>query len=138
MRIAAILCMTGALVLCACAGPGSLAGERTVFFNPYDLDRAAVGQVGPACDDRVIDRQGCFYDGALVGPNRIARDLVTGELVHVSRQDARQLRERAEVIRAAIEARDEAEKPVPIPPSAPPIAAPANAPLASPPATRPH
>jgi hypothetical protein len=65
-----------------------------------------------------------------VGPNRFARDIVTGELVRVSRQEARELRERADAIRDAIKARDASENSSPAEPNAPPIAAPLPAPLA--------
>lgn len=99
------------LFLAGCATPDPLAGERTVFSNPYALDRTGIG---PQCDVELGRDATCLGAPLVYDGGRYVR-LGNGETERLTRQQRRILRERAELLEVL---RDQP----PAPPPPPPIA----------------
>lgn len=106
-----------ALLLGGCASADSLAGQRTVFSNPYAAPTIDRTGIGPQCDVQFGRDATCL--GEVVATSRrgrIAR-LSNGETIRLTRNQARLLRERA--ARNAV-LKDQPPAPPP-PPSPPPV-----------------
>lgn len=108
-----------ALAMTGCASPDPQAGERTVFNNPYAapvLDRTGIG---PQCDEELGRDATCL--GAQITQARRGRFvlLANGETERLTRNQARILRERAELLESL---RNQAAPPPEpaLPPSEPP------------------
>ena len=107
-----------ALAMTGCASPDPQAGQRTVFNNPYAvpvLDRTGIG---PQCDEELGRDATCL--GAALAYNGRGRGVLlgNGETSRLTRNQARILRERAELLESL---RDQARPPPPVfPPDEPP------------------
>lgn len=99
------------MLLAGCATPDSLEGERTVFSNPYALDRTGIG---PQCDVELGRDATCLGAPLVYDGGRYVR-LGNGETERLTRQQRRILRERAELLEVL------RDQPPPSPPP-PPIA----------------
>ena len=99
------------MLLAGYATPDSLEGERTVFSNPYALDRTGIG---PQCDVDLGRDATCLGAPLIYAGGRYVR-LGNGETERLTRQQRRILRERAELLEVL------RDRPPP-PPSPPPIA----------------
>jgi hypothetical protein len=96
-----------------CASGDSLEGQRTVFDNPHAplvVDRTGIG---PQCDID-LGRDATCLGGPLIYPGRGRHaSLGNGESVRLTRDQARILRERAELLEAL------RKLPLPLPPPPP-------------------
>lgn len=111
------LALAGSLAGCTSADP--FAAGRSVFYNPYASLELANGPVGPACDERVIGDRECYLDSAgnpVYG--RFARDQ-NGNIVRLTRNQRRIIREREEAIQARADVLESLENGTPLPPDSP-------------------
>lgn len=120
MHPAARPTILAALLLGGCASADSLAGQRTVFSNPFAtpvIDRTGIG---PQCEAQFGRDATCL--GTVRGLSRRGRIAVldNGETIRLTRNQARILRERWALI-AALSQPPPPQQP-PLPPPAPPPA----------------
>ena len=122
--IAERLALAGALALGlgACASPGGgLAGQRTVFSNPFVPPVIDTRGIGPACNADARTGSVCT-SGALVYPGRgRAALLPTGEIVRVSRAERRFLQDRAAALEAQADLREALANGTALPPGSPAV-----------------
>jgi hypothetical protein len=106
---------SAALLLGGCASADSLAGQRTVFSNPYAAPTIDRTGIGPQCEVQFGRDATCL--GTVRGVPRRGRVAVldNGETIRLTRNQARILRERA----ALIAALPQQSLPPPPPPPAP-------------------
>ena len=106
-----------ATALTGCASPDPQAGERTVFNNPYAVPTLDRTGIGPQCDEELGRDATCL--GAPIIQARRGRFvlLANGETERLTRNQARILRERAELLESL---RDQATPLPALPPSEPP------------------
>ena len=117
MRAAVCSPLLAAVLLGGCASPDNLAGQRTVFSNPYAAPTIDRTGIGPNCEAQFGRDATCL--GQVVATSRrgrIAR-LSNGETIRLTRNQARILREQA--ARNAV-LKDQPPAPVPDPPPPPP------------------
>ena len=120
MRCAGAGVLILALGLGACASPdGGLAGQRTVFSNPFVPPVIDQRGIGPGCE--VDAREGSLCtSGGLVYPGRGRVALLpTGELVRLNRAERRFLRDRADALEAQADLREALANGTPLPPGSP-------------------
>ena len=107
-----------AAALTGCASPDPQAGQRTVFNNPYAVPALDRTGIGPRCDEELGRDATCL--GAPIIQARRGRFvlLANGETERLTRNQARILRERAELLESL---RDQAAPPPsPVVPSSEP------------------
>jgi hypothetical protein len=113
----AIVCSIAfaALLLGGCASADSLAGQRTVFSNPYAAPTIDRTGIGPQCEAQFGRDATCL--GTVRGVSRRGRIAIldNGETIRLTRNQARILRERAALIAALPQ-----QPPSPSPPPPPP------------------
>lgn len=116
----AVLALPLSLGLGACAAnDGGLAGQRTVFSNPFVPPVVDARGVGPACDEDARTGSVCT-SGGLVYPGRgRAALLPTGEIVRLSRAERRFLKDRADALEAQADIREALANGTPLPPGSP-------------------
>jgi hypothetical protein len=115
MRVAVCSPLLVAVLPGACASPDNLAGQRTVFSNPYAAPTIDRTGIGPNCEAQFGRDATCL--GEVVATSRrgrIAR-LSNGETIRLTRNQARILREQA--ARAAVPER-QSPPPPPVPTTA--------------------
>jgi len=116
----AALALPVSLGLGACASPDrGLAGQRTVFSNPYVPPVIETRGIGPACDIDARTGSVCTSGGLVYpGRGRVAL-LPTGELVRLNRAERRFLRDRADALEAQRDLREALANGTPLPPDSP-------------------
>lgn len=120
MRCAGAGVLILALGLGACASPDrGLAGQRTVFSNPFVPPVVDDRGIGPACDADARTGSVCTSGGLVYpGRGRVAL-LPTGELVRLNRAERRFLRDRADALQAQADLREALANGTPLPPGSP-------------------
>jgi hypothetical protein len=124
MRAVARPIILAALLLGGCASPDSLAGQRTVFSNPYaapSIDRTGIG---PQCEAQFGRDATCLGTVRAVSRRGRIAVLDNGATIRLTRNQARILREqaaRSQVLR---------QQPPPPPPAQPPAPRPPVLPTA--------
>lgn len=112
MSAAARPTILAALLLGGCASGDSLAGQRTVFSNPYVAPQIDSAGIGPQCEEQFGRDATCLGEViATFRRGRVAK-LSNGETIRLTRNQVRILREQA--------ARNEVLRQQPPPPSPPP------------------
>lgn len=119
MRIAAAAMLVLTLGLAACASPSSLAGQRTVFSNPFVPPVIDQRGVGPGCEVDAGPGSLCS-SGALIYPGRGRFALAgNGELIRLDRAERRFLRDRADALEAQRDINQALANGTPLPPGSP-------------------
>ncbi|KPF64909.1 hypothetical protein [Porphyrobacter sp. AAP60] len=107
-------------LLSACATVDQKVGQRTVFNNPYATPLIDRTGIGPQCDVSIGRDATCLEAVVVrVDRGRIAT-LRNGDIVRLTRAQARILRERADILRERAEVIDALRDPPPPPSSEPP------------------
>lgn len=116
MRAAALPTILAALLLGGCASSDSLAGQRTVFSNPFVAPQIDSTGIGPQCEEQFGRDATCL--NAVRGVSRRGRIAIldNGETIRLTRNQARILRERWALIDAL---REQPPAPPPPPPPTP-------------------
>ena len=110
------------LLLGGCASADSLAGQRTVFSNPYAAPTIDRTGIGPQCEAQFGRDATCLGTVRAVSRRGRVAVLDNGEAIRLTRNQARILRERWALI-AALAQQPQPQQP-PSPPPAPPPPAP--------------
>jgi hypothetical protein len=119
MRAAVCSPLLAGLLLGGCASADSLAGQRTVFSNPYAapiIDRTGIG---PQCEAQFGRDATCLGTVRAVSRRGRVAVLDNGETIRLTRNQARILRERWALI-AALAQQPPPQQPPPPPPAPPP------------------
>ncbi len=127
MRAIACPIAFAALLLGGCTSADSLAGQRTVFSNPYAapvIDRTGIG---PQCEAQLGRDATCLHTVRGVSRRGRVAVLDNGDTIRLTRNQARILRERWALI-AALAQQPPPQRPPPPPPAPPPPAAPPPSP----------
>ncbi len=116
-----VIIVTGCILAGACTTPAEhrFENQRTVFNNPYAPPEIDQTGIGPDCDEQVLRDGRCGLDSLIYpGRGRFARDR-NGNLVRLTRNERRFLRERREAIQSRIDVLESLENGTPIPPNSP-------------------
>ncbi|MEP0191343.1 MAG: hypothetical protein ABJP70_12045 [Erythrobacter sp.] len=119
MRSTLVIVPLTAFGLCACTSSTLFAAGPALFASPYAAPVLDNGPVGPECEGGVIRDDQCYIDGqAYPIHGRYARD-VNGNVIRLTRQERRRIREREEAIHSRADVLESLENGTPIPPDSP-------------------
>ena len=119
MRSILVIVPLSALALGACTSSTPFAAGPAMFGSPYAAPVFDNGPVGPECEGGVIRDDQCYIDGqAYPIHGRYARD-ANGNVIRLTREERRQIREREEAIRSRADVLESLETGTPIPPDSP-------------------